>query len=94
MSEAVVTVKPAALELKDAAVYVSLSVGLVKELSKDPKSGFPLPVQLAKRRVAYRTDELDAWVRSRPRSSNLPPEGSGHGRKGKAGAEQVERTKA
>jgi prophage regulatory protein len=79
---AVVTTKPGALELRDAAVYTSLSVSLFQQqVQKDPD--FPKPVQLAARRVGWLIGELDAWLASRPRSSCLPPPGSGYGRKGK-----------
>lgn len=81
----IVTTKPAALVLKDTAVYVGLSPSIVQQKSKqDPD--FPKPVQLSDRRVAWRTAELDAWLASRPRSTCLPPVGSGYGRRGKGGA--------
>lgn len=82
-SASIVMVKPALLRLEDAAAYVALSAALIKELGRDPESGFPRPVQLTPRRVGYRTDELDAWVTTRGRSECLPPEGSGYGRRGK-----------
>lgn len=78
----VITTKPGALELRDAAVYTSLSVSLFQQqVQSDPD--FPKPVQLTKRRVAWRTVELDHWLATRPRSNCLPPPGSGYGRNGK-----------
>lgn len=80
--ETVVTTKPAALGRQEAAAYLSLSTTMVEELTA-AGAGFPQPVQLSKRRVAWLTAELDAWLASRPRSNCLPPEGSGYGRAGK-----------
>lgn len=88
----VVYVKPIALTREDAAAYTSLSEAAIKELENDPKSGFPQRVQLTKRRVAYLTVEIDEWVmkqKNERKADNLPPAGSGYGRKGKAGAEQA-----
>ena len=81
----VVSTKPGALELASAASYTSLSVSLFQQQAqKDP--AFPKPVQLTARRVGWLVSDLDAWLASRPRSSCLPPPGSGYGRKGKAQA--------
>lgn len=78
----VVSLKPGALELANAATYTSLSVSLFqRQVQTDPD--FPKPVQLAKRRVGWLVSDLDAWLASRPRSACLPPPGSGYGRKGK-----------
>lgn len=44
----------------------------------------PKPRKISKQRVAWLTDELDVYSRSRPVSDLLPPVGSGHGRAGKA----------
>lgn len=79
----IVTTKPAALMLDAAAAYLSLSPAMVQQMAQSDDD-FPKPVQLSLRRVAWRTDELDAWLAKRPRSSVLPPKGSGYGRKGAA----------
>jgi prophage regulatory protein len=82
----VVSTKPGALELSGAAAYTSLSVSLFQQQAqKDPD--FPKPVQLTARRVGWLVGDLDAWLASRPRSTCLPPQGSGYGRKGKAQAD-------
>jgi predicted DNA-binding transcriptional regulator AlpA len=81
----IVWTKPGALQQEDAANYVSLSLASFKtRVQTDPD--FPKPVQLGPRRVAFLTDELDAWLQSRPRSALLPPEGCGYGRAGKPAA--------
>lgn len=79
---AIVTTKPAAMALDDAAAYLSLSTSLLQQQAQtDPT--FPKPVQLSTRRVGWLTSELDAWLATRPRSNCMPPAGSGYGRKGK-----------
>lgn len=78
----IVSTKPGALELRDAASYISLSVSLFQQKVQKDKD-FPKPVELSARRVGWLTAELDAWLATRPRSTFLPPEGSGYGCKGK-----------
>jgi len=34
--------------------------------------GFPAPIQLGKRAVAWRMDEIDAWIESRPSGTRTP----------------------
>ena len=81
-TKTIVTTKPAAMALDDAAAYISLSTSLLqKQAQTDPT--FPKPVQLSIRRVGWLTSELDEWLATRPRSSCAPPAGSGYGRKGK-----------
>lgn len=80
-SSAVIATRPAALSLDGVAAYLSLSPSTVQKLAQQDGE-FPKPVELSKRRVAWRIAELDAWLASRPRSTLLPPKNCGHGRKG------------
>ncbi len=73
---------PGAMTIEQVAYYTTLSPSLVKKAAQsDPD--FPKPVQLTKRRVAWRRSDIDAWLLTREASSILPPEGSGYGRAGK-----------
>jgi len=81
-----VQIRPAVLALDDAATYLSLSSSAFKALVRGDE--LPRPVQLTAQRVGWRTADLDAWVASRPPSSNLPVRDSGYGRRGKPGRDQ------
>ena len=51
-------------------------------LRRKVKAGeFPKPIALSDSRIAWREDEVDDWLASRPRrdSGGLPPETPGHG---------------
>ncbi|MBO9679510.1 MAG: AlpA family phage regulatory protein [Acidovorax sp.] len=67
----VVSIRPGALELPDAAAFVSLSVATVERMVRE--DSFPKPRQLSGRRVGYLVEELEAWLRNRPVSDQLPP---------------------
>ncbi len=82
----VVSTKPAALSLESAAEYLSMSPALLQKQTQHD-STFPKPVQITARRVAWRTEELDAWLLKCPRSQLLPPKNSGYGRRGKPTAD-------
>lgn len=79
-----ITLKPAALDLEQAAQFVSLSTSTIEKLVRS--SEFPKPRMLSGRRVAYLVRELEEWVESRPVSDLLPPVNCGYGRAGKPGA--------
>lgn len=82
MSEkSIVTLRPVALDLEQAAQFVSLSPSTVEKLVRGDQ--FPKPRQLAGRRVGYLVRELEEWIESRPVSQQLPPVNSGYGRAGK-----------
>lgn len=66
-----VTIKPACLDLSDAAVYVALSETTVQKLIRE--DAFPKAKQMSGRRVAWLVRELDAWVDTRPIANQLPP---------------------
>lgn len=40
--------------------------------SRDPDDTFPAPHQLSPNKVAWRSDEIEEWQRSRPRVSYAP----------------------
>ena len=65
-----IAIKPAYLELENAAAYVALSATTVQRLVRE--ESFPKPRQLADRRVGWLVRELDTWSENRP-ISNLPP---------------------
>jgi prophage regulatory protein len=66
-----VRIAPAALDLTDAAMYLSLSEATLERLVREGSA--PKPRQLAGRRVGYLVRELDEWLESRPVSAQLPP---------------------
>lgn len=68
---AIVSIRPGALELPDAAAFVSLSVATVERQVRE--GTFPKPRQLSGRRVGYLVEELEEWLRTRPISDQLPP---------------------
>jgi len=68
---AIVSIRPGALELPDAAAFVSLSVATVERQVRE--GTFPKPRQLSGRRVGYLVEELEEWLRTRPVSDQLPP---------------------
>ena len=46
------------LGLKKSAIYVAMR-----------ERGFPAPIQLSKKAVRWRRDEVEAWIASRPRAT-------------------------
>lgn len=66
-----VRISPAALDLTNAAMYLSLSEATLERLVREGSA--PKPRQLAGRRVGYLVRELDEWLESRPVSAQLPP---------------------
>lgn len=66
-----VRIAPAALDLADAALYLSLSESTIERLVRE--GSMPKPRQLAGRRVGYLVRELDEWLESRPVSDQPPP---------------------
>lgn len=81
--ESIVTVRPLYLARPNAAAFLSISETMLEQLVA--KGDAPKPRKLSAGRVAWLTEELEAWGKTRPPSDLLPPEGSGYGRGGKAG---------
>lgn len=71
---------PAALDVEQAAQYLSLSKSSMESLVRS--GDFPKPRKLGPRRVAYLVSELNEWLYSRPVSDLSPPPNSGFGRAG------------
>ncbi|MDH6185517.1 AlpA family phage regulatory protein [Polaromonas sp. CG_23.6] len=64
-------IRPVALKQEDVADFLGLSVSTLESLVR--QGDFPKPRQLAGRRVGWLVRELEAWVESRPVSTQLPP---------------------
>lgn len=80
-----ISIKPAYLDRKNTADYVSLSVPTMDRMIA--RQQFPAPRQIGAKRVGWLVRELDTWCEARPQSNNLPPDGSGYGRAGKPGGQ-------
>lgn len=80
----IVQMRPIFLQRPDAARFLAISESLLDNLVARGEA--PKPRKISKGRTAWLVDDLDAWARGRPISDNLPPEGSGYGRAGKAQA--------
>lgn len=76
-----VTMRPIYLARPQAAAVLSVSESTLDQLVAERKA--PAPRQISAGRVAWLTEELEAWARERPVSELLPPKGSGHGRAGR-----------
>ena len=70
-----IAIKPAYLELANAAVFVALSETTVQRLVRE--ESFPKPRLLSGRRVAWLVRELEAWAEDRPVADLLPPKNTG-----------------
>lgn len=82
MSAVVLQLEPLAVDKETASIMLGkISTRTLERLSHTE----PLlkPVQISGRLVGYPVENLRAWLRSRPPSDQLPPEGSGYGRSGK-----------
>ena len=77
----IVTIHPLYLGRQHAAAFLSISESMLESLSS--RGDAPRPRQLSAGRVAWLVEDLIAWGKARPVSELLPPEGSGHGRRGK-----------
>lgn len=78
------TIEPLAVDKETAAAMLGgISASTLETLGRTE----PLlqPVELSTRRVAYPVENLKAWLRTRPKSTQLPPENCGIGRKGHKG---------
>lgn len=80
---AVVSIEPGALELDDAAAFVSLSPSTWQRLVREERA--PQPRSLSDNRVGWLVEELREWLRNRPVSSNLPPQNTGAKKPRRAG---------
>jgi prophage regulatory protein len=80
------TLKPIYLDLQAVSDALSLSEASVKRLVREDK--FPKPRMLSGRRVAWLTNEVEAWAQGRPVSDILPPPNTGN-RKGAIRAVQA-----
>ena len=72
MSYVVMQFAPAALEREQAAAYAGLSLSTFEKEVREKRA--PQPRQVAGRRVAWLTKELDAWLFACPVSEQFPPE--------------------
>lgn len=70
-----IKIEPACLELSDAAAYVGLGSSTWQELVR--RSLAPPPRELSAKRVGWLRKELDQWLDSRPKSTQLPPPNTG-----------------
>lgn len=61
-----IDVAPCLLSASGVQEHFSLSLSTVRRLIKS--AGFPRPLQLAPRRVAWRTSEIESWLVDRPRA--------------------------
>lgn len=78
--EALITLRPLYLARPNAAAFLSISETMLDQLVA--RGDAPKPRQLSAGRVAWLTEELEAWGKTRPTSELLPPAGSGYGRAG------------
>lgn len=70
-----IALKPAYLDRKSVAAYVSLSVSVMERMVA--RGEFPKPRQLTGKRVGWLVREVDEWAEARPVSTNLPVENCG-----------------
>lgn len=85
-----ITIEPLAVDKETAAAMLGgISPSTLETLGRTE----PLlqPVELSTRRVGYPVENLKAWLRTRPKSTQLPPENCGIGRKGKRANTEVDR---
>ena len=68
----VITIEPLAVDKETAAAMLGISTSLLETLGRTE----PLlqPVELSSRRVGWIVENLRAWLRTRPASTQLPPE--------------------
>ena len=78
----IVSIKPAYLDRTGAALYVSLSEGMLEKLVR--AGDFPRPRQLSAGRVGWRVAELEEWADTRPVSTLPPPPNTGARKPAKA----------
>lgn len=84
MSTPVLTIEPLAVDKQTAAAMLrGMSVSTLETLGRTE----PLlqPVELSGRLVGYPVENLRAWLRTRPVSTQLPPENCHMGQKGRKG---------
>ena len=75
MSNAIVAIKPAYLDLAGTASYLSLPESTVQKIIRE--DAFPKPRLLSGRRVGWLVRELQDWAESRPVADCLPPANTG-----------------
>lgn len=89
MTAVTIAIEPLAVDKETAAAMLrGMSVSTLETLGRTE----PLlqPVELSGRLVGYPVENLRAWLRTRPKSTQLPPKNCHLGRKGK----QAENTDA
>lgn len=59
------------LRLREVCEKTGLGRSSVWNFSKTGKDGFPKPVRVTAGVTAWRLDELEAWMNSRPRSADI-----------------------
>jgi prophage regulatory protein len=84
------TIEPLAVDKETAAAMLGgMSVSTLETLGRTEE--LLQPVELSSRRVGYLVENLRAWLRTRPKSTQLPPKGCQIGRGGRKVA-QAENT--
>ena len=57
------------LNVREVSNYLNLSKPTIYRLMNEGK--FPRPIQLSKNRVAWRSDEIEFWLESLPKSGGI-----------------------
>lgn len=84
MTAVVLTIEPLAVDKKTAAAMLGgMSVSTLETLGRTEQ--LLQPVALSGRLVGYKVENLRAWLRTRPASTQLPPENCHLGQKGRRG---------
>jgi predicted DNA-binding transcriptional regulator AlpA len=78
------TIEPLAVDKETAAAMLGgMSVSTLETLGRTEE--LLQPVELSSRRVGYPVENLRAWLRTRPKSAQLPPKDCHIGRGGRTG---------
>jgi len=70
MSTADTTTPPRMLRFREVRAITGLGRDTIYRLAREGR--FPRPRKLSERASAWRSDEIDAWIRSRPVSGDEP----------------------
>lgn len=57
------------LNVREVSTYLNLSKPTIYRLMNEGK--FPRPIQLSKNRVAWRSDEIEFWLETLPKSGGI-----------------------
>jgi len=84
MTAVVLTIEPLAVNKKTAAAMLGgMSVSTLETLGRTEQ--LLQPVALSGRLVGYKVENLRAWLRTRPASTQMPPENCHLGQTGRRG---------